>query len=428
MIQLNARRLIGLSGPNLRPSILVSVEDVTDRYQLEQAYRDRVAELASADRAKDEFLAMLAHELRNPLGPLRNALQLMKHPEASAQTAADMWDVLDRQVSTLTRLVDDLLDVARVTRGQIEMRKTVVDLITIVRRAMTSMNLVVAGRSQELTLSAAPDGPLHVEADSTRLEQVFGNLLHNASKFNAEGGHIWVTIAAEPGAGQSPAGFAVVRIRDDGVGIDPAMLPRVFDLFAQADQSLARPRGGRGIGLTIVRRVIEQHGGRVEARSRGLGHGSEFIVWIPLQRVPESQGSARRYTSPESSEPAGVARRVLVVDDNQDGAETLAWLLRANGHEVRTAADGPSALAAIEAFRPEVVFLDIGLPGMDGYEIAQLMRQAPAMRSALLVALTGYGQDKDRERARQAGFDQHLTKPVDPSTLLRVLRSPKRSG
>ena len=401
VMQLNARRLIGLGGPNLRPSILLSVEDVTDRSQLEQAYRERVAELATADRAKDEFLAMLAHELRNPLGPLRNAIQLMKHPKASAPNIADMLNVLDRQVGNLARLVDDLLDVARVTRGQIEMRKAVVDLIPIVRQAIMSTELVVAGRGQQLALSRIPDGPLYVEADATRLEQVFGNLLNNASKFNREGGHTWVTVEVQPGGKENSAGFAVVRVRDDGLGIDPAMLPRVFDLFAQADQSLARPRGGLGIGLTIVRRVIEQHGGRVEVQSAGLGHGSEFTVKIPLVRVSDPRAAAEGHTPPEPAESEAVPRRVLVVDDSADAAETLARLLRADGHDVRTAADGPSAVAAVEAFQPDLVLLDIGLPGMNGYEVATQLRQLPETRSAALVALTGYGQDRGRERAKR---------------------------
>jgi two-component system, chemotaxis family, CheB/CheR fusion protein len=371
---------------------------------------------------------MLAHELRNPLGPLRSALQLVKHPKVSPTTVADMWKVMDRQVGHLTRLVDDLLDVARVTQGRIEMRKAVVDLIPIVQHAVTSMDLMVATRAQELVLSVVPPGPLYVEADAARLEQAFGNLLNNASKFNAEQGHIWVTVDVERDEGPTSADSVVVLIRDDGLGIDPAMLPHVFDLFAQADHSLAHSRGGLGIGLTIVRRVIEHHGGRVEARSAGVGHGSEFRVHLPLVRAPDPQATGVTAKSPAPAEREGVARRVLVVDDSVDGAETLARLLRLDGHNVRTAADGPSALATVEAFQPDVVLLDIGLPGMSGYEVATQLRQLPGMRSAVLVALTGYGQDRDRERARQAGFDEHLTKPLDHPTLRRVLRSRRRRG
>jgi two-component system CheB/CheR fusion protein len=428
VMQVNARRLVGLSGPDPTPSILLSIEDVTASRQLETATLERIAELAATDRAKDEFLAMLAHELRNPLGPLRSALQLVKHPQVSAATVTDMWNVMDRQIGNLTRLVDDLLDVSRVTRGRIDMRKAVVDLVPVVRQAVASMDLIVAARAQELAVSIAPTEPIYVEADTTRLEQAFGNLLNNASKFNTEGGHIWVTVDVERGGDGQPAGFAVVGIRDDGIGIDPAMLPHVFDLFAQADQSLARSRGGLGIGLTIVRRVIEMHDGRVEARSAGAGHGSEFRVQLPLVHP---QGAQATEVAEEQHAPAPHERdahRVLVVDDNEDGGDTLARLLRADGHDVRTAVDGPSAIAACEAFRPEVVLLDIGLPGQSGYEVAAQLRQLPGMASTLLVALTGYGQDRDRKRARQAGFDRHLTKPVDHRALLRLLRSPQRSG
>ena len=422
-MRLNARRLVGITGPSPSPSIFLSIEDVTASRQLEAASRERLAELAATDRAKDEFLAMLAHELRNPLGPLRSALQLVKHPKVSAATMSDMWDVMDRQVGNLTRLVDDLLDVARVTWGRIDMRKAVVDLTPIVRQAVTSMDLIVAARAQELTLSVVPEGPLYVEADATRLEQVFGNLLNNASKFSAERGHIWVTVELERTEEGTAADSIIVRIRDDGLGIDPEMLPHVFDLFAQADHSLVRSRGGLGIGLTIVRRVVEQHGGRVEARSAGLGRGSEFLVHLALARNldPHAAGEVLALQTPVDHE--AIVRRVLVVEDSPDGADTLALLLRINGHEVRTAGDGPSALKAAGAFQPHIILLDIGLPGMSGYEVATQLRQLPGMASALLIALTGYGQERDRDRSRQAGFDLHLTKPIDHQALLRVLRS-----
>ena len=424
VVRLNARRLIGIPGSSASPSILLSLEDVTASRQLERASRERVAELAATDHAKDEFLAMLAHELRNPLGPLRSALQLVKHPKVSAATVSDMWDVMDRQVGNLTRLVDDLLDVARVTRGQIDMKKAVVDLIPIVRQAVTSMGLTMDTRTQELTLSVVSDGPLYVEADATRMEQVFGNLLNNAAKFGAEQGHIWVTMGVERNEGRTAADIVVVRIRDDGLGIDPEVLPRIFELFAQADHSLARARGGLGIGLTIVRRVVEQHGGRVEARSAGLGAGSEFLVRLPLSRPPdpEATGEALASQAPASLEAAG--RRVLVVEDNPDGADTLARLLRVSGHDVRTAGDGSTALEAAGVFRPEVILLDIGLPGISGYEVATQLRRLPGLASVFLVALTGYGQERDRDLSRRAGFDLHLTKPVDHQMLLRVLRSP----
>ena len=395
--------------------------DITERKLAEE-------ELRNADRKKDEFLAMLAHELRNPLGPLRNALQLVKHPTVDSATVSGMWDVMDRQVGNLTRLVDDLLDVARLTRGQIEMRKAVVDLAAIVRQTVNSMELIVSARAQELILSVVSEGPLYVEADPTRLEQVFGNLLNNASKFSSERGRIWVTVELERDEGQNAADFVVVRIRDDGIGIDAKVLPNIFDLFSQGDHSLARSRGGLGIGLTIVRRVVEQHGGRVEARSAGLGHGSEFLVYLPHARNADLRATGEALASQTPVDVEAVRRRILVVEDSPDGADTLAKLLCVNGHEVRTAADGPTALEAVGAFQPDVILLDIGLPGMNGYEVAKQLRKLPGMNSALLIALTGYGQERDRTWSRQAGFDQHLTKPVDHSTLLRLLRSPKRRG
>jgi PAS domain S-box-containing protein len=395
--------------------------DVTERKRTEEEFRD-------ADLKKDELLAMLGHELRNPLGPLRSALQLAKDPKVDAATVSGMWEVMDRQVGNLTRLVDDLLDVARMTRGRIEMRKAVVDLAAIVRHAVTSMELIVAARAQELILSVVPEGPLYVEADQIRMEQVFGNLLNNASKFSSERARIWVTVEVECEEGRITADSVVVRIRDDGLGIDPEVLPNIFDLFAQADRSLARSRGGMGIGLTIVRRVVEQHGGRVEARSAGLACGSEFLVHLPLARNPDPHATGEALASQTPVDDEAVARRVLVVEDDPDGADTLAKLLRVNGHEVRTAADGPSALEAVRTFQPDVILLDIGLPGMSGYEIATRLRQLPGMATALLIALTGYGQQRDRDRSRQAGFDHHLTKPVDHPTLLRLLRSPERGG
>jgi PAS domain S-box-containing protein len=401
--------------------VLGASVDITDRKRTEDELRD-------ADRKKDEFLAMLGHELRNPLGPLRSALQLVKDPKVDATTALGMWDVMDRQLGNLTRLVDDLLDVARMTRGRIEMRKAVVDLAAIVRHAVTSMELMGTARAQELTLSVVPEGPLYVEADSTRMEQVFGNLLNNASKFSSERGRIWVTVEVGCEEGRITADSVVVRIRDEGLGIDPDMLPNIFDLFVQADHSLARSQGGLGIGLTIVRRVVEQHGGRVEARSAGLGRGSELLVHLPLARNPDPRTTGETLASQMPVDDEAVARRVLVVEDSPDGADTLAKLLRVNGHAVRTAADGPSALEAVGAFQPDVILLDIGLPGMSGYEVATQLRRLPGMASARLIALTGYGQQRDRDRSREAGFDQHLTKPVDHQALLRLLRSPARGA
>jgi CheY-like chemotaxis protein len=311
--------------------------------------------------------------------------------------------------------VDDLLDVSRITRGKITLHKEPADLAGVVARAVEASRPLLDARRQELTVRLPPES-LRVEADVTRLAQVVGNLLNNAAKYTGEGGHIGLTVEAAPAE-------AVLRVRDDGVGIPAELLPRVFDLFTQGDRSLARSEGGLGIGLTLVRSLVELHGGSVEARSEGADKGSEFIVRLPALRGsparPESPSAPARCRSP--------ARRVLVVDDSADTAESLALLLTVQGHEVRTAHDGPAALQAAEAFRPEVIFLDIGLPRMDGYEVARRLRGQMGLRDATLVAVTGYGQEEDRRRAEEAGFDAHLVKPADPGALERLLAAAGRS-
>jgi two-component system CheB/CheR fusion protein len=420
---LNARRLIAPGGPP-SISIFLSIEDVTLQRRLEADSSRQLAELSAADRSKDEFLAMLAHELRNPLGPLQNALHLAQQgPRADAATTASAWQVMDRQLGHLTRLVDDLVDAARVTSGRIVVRKELVDVPALVRRTVDSIESTATARGQGMTLSVPTDERVLVAADPTRLEQVLGNLLRNASKFTGEGGHIWVTVEIEPPSAGDGGGSVVVRVRDDGIGIAPEMLPRVFDLFAQADQTLARSRGGLGVGLTIVRRVVELHGGRVEARSAGLGHGSEFLVHFPRVRDLDARAADEATALEPSPGLDAVGQRVLVVEDNPDSSEMLALLLRADGYDVRTAIDGPTALAIAATFQPEVVLLDLGLPGMDGYEVAARLRQLPRLDSALIIAVTGYGQERDRALSRRAGFDQHVTKPVDHARLLRLLRS-----
>jgi signal transduction histidine kinase/CheY-like chemotaxis protein len=397
---------------------ITALAKANEHLQAGIAERQRAeAALREADRAKDEFLAMLGHELRNPLGTLGSSLQLIKTPDADAATVSGAWDVMHRQVQHMARLVDDLLDVARVTQTQIDLRRDILDLKAIVRRAIDAFEPTVAARAQTLTLSMKDDEPLYVEADPTRMEQVFGNLLNNASKFSSEKGRVWVSVEADS------ADSVIVRVRDDGIGIAPEMLPRVFDLFAQADRSPARARGGLGIGLTIVQRIVQLHGGRVEARSAGLDQGSEFLVHLPRIRVPVPRTTDDRLASPPSAGHDTVRRRVLVVEDNPDGAETLARLLQVYGHDVRTAVDGATALEAAVAFRPEIVLLDIGLPGMSGHEVAAQLRRIPGIASALLVAVTGYGQAEDRDRSRQAGFDAHWTKPVDHDALLRLIQS-----
>jgi signal transduction histidine kinase len=372
--------------------------------------RAHLAQLREADHRKDEFLAMLAHELRNPLAPLSNALHIVRQrgPERRA-VVRQAWDLMDRQVAHLVRLVDDLLDVSRITRGKVELRKQAVDLAEAATRAVESARPLIDARRHRL-IYEGPAAPVRVQADPVRLTQVIGNLLNNAAKYTDEGGRISLTIGREQAD-------AVVRVRDTGVGISAEMLHRVFDLFTQADRTLDRAQGGLGIGLTLVRSLVELHGGSVQALSGGLGAGSEFVVRLPALTAEEESGGP---ASPEMAAPV-TPRRVLVVDDNVDNAESLALLLRLGGHEARTAQTGPGAIAAASEFRPEVVLLDIGLPGMDGYEVARRLREGTGGKTLLLVAQTGYGQEDDRCRSRQAGFDAHLVKPIDPGTLLTLL-------
>jgi signal transduction histidine kinase/CheY-like chemotaxis protein len=383
--------------------------EVAQRQRLEKELQRRADELADADRRKDEFLAMLGHELRNPLAPIRNAVHLLRRLAASDPNLRQPTDLIERQVQAMTRLVDDLLDVSRITRGKIQLRREPVDLAAAVTRGVETARPLIDAHGHVLTVTLPPE-PIRLEADPTRLAQVIGNLLTNAAKYTEQGGHIGLTVERRPGE-------AAVRVRDDGVGIPAALLPQVFDLFAQGDRSPARSEGGLGIGLTLVKNLVEMHGGRVEARSEGPGQGSEFVVRLPLpdEQAPnegEAAAGGRRPVPP---------RRVLVVDDNVDAAESLATLLRVDRHEVRTAHDGPTALEEAATFRPEVVLLDIGLPKMDGYEVARRLRGQDGFQKALLVALTGYGQEEDRRRAAAAGFDAYLVKPADPAALHDLL-------
>ena len=383
-----------------RPLRMVGINiDITEQKRAEEA-------LHETDRRRDEFLAMLAHELRNPLAPIRYVAHMLAHHKADRSTISSNVPILTRQVSHLVRLVDDLLDAARIRRGMIEIKKEYLHAESALQRAMESMQATLGEKHQTLRFTPTAH-PLPVRGDAVRLEQVFVNLLSNASKYSPDGAAIHVSA----GLVESDV---VIRIRDEGSGIDPQMLPRVFDLFLQADQSLDRPQGGLGIGLTIVKRIVELHGGRVEASSDGLGHGSEFTVHLPLA-VLEQTLSERVRDYPT------VARRILVVEDNPDSARTLCALLEGDGHIVATAGDGGEALTQLESFGPEFVLMDIGLPGMDGYAVAGLMRQRTSGRSVRLYALTGYGYPEDRALAFRSGFDGHLTKPVDPDRLLRLL-------
>ncbi len=391
--------------------IRCNLQDMTERRRAEDALKE-------ASRRKDEFLAMLAHELRNPLAPIRNALHIvqMRGPERR-QAVRQAWAIIERQVENLSRLVDDLLDVSRIGQGKISLRKQPVDVATVVARAVESSRPLIDARRHELQVTL-PGELLPVDADVTRMAQVVLNLLNNAAKYTPEGGCIRLTVEKVSRGGEAAEEVAI-RVRDNGMGIPADVLPRIFDLFAQAERTLARAEGGLGIGLTLVRRLTELHGGSVEASSEGPGQGSEFVVRLPL--LPRSSPTAAASTAAHPPVTGAPTRRVLVVDDNRDSAESLAMLLRLVGHDVRTVHDGRQALVVAEAYRPDFVLLDIGLPGMDGYEVAKRLRAEPWGSEMKLVALTGYGGEEDRRRSQAAGFAQHLIKPVDFDTLLATL-------
>jgi PAS domain S-box-containing protein len=389
--------------------------DVTERKRLEQELRRRLDELAEADRQKNEFLAMLAHELRNPLAPMRNALHLMKMPGTEATMVNQARGMMERQMHQMVRLVDDLLDISRIIRGKIELRKEPVDLAVAVCRALETAQPVVESQGHELTVSL-PKQAVWVEGDLIRLSQVIANLLTNAAKYTDKAGRISVSLEKEDRE-------AVVRVRDTGVGIPLDLQPRIFELFVQGDRSLARSQGGLGIGLTLVKRLVEMHGGSVAVASAGAGQGSEFTVRLPA--LPEGQRLADLGASGVRAHVTDALRkRVLVVDDNVDAAESIAMILRVSGYDVRCVYDGPTVLQVAKAYRPDVVLLDIGLPGLSGYDVARELREQPEFRRTPLVAVTGYGQEEDRRRSQEAGFDYHLTKPVDPEALQAFVARP----
>jgi PAS domain S-box-containing protein len=388
--------------------------DLTERKRLEESLRSQTKALREADRRKDDFLATLSHELRNPLAPLRNAVQILALRGDDPQVVAQTSELLDRQVQQLVRLVDDLLEVSRIGRGKIKLQKEPVDLAEIIAIAVeTSLPLIDAHR-HTLTVSL-PDRPVLVEADAARLAQVFSNLLNNAAKYTEDGGRI--ELIAERAGNE-----AVLLVRDNGVGIPPEVLPRVFDMFMQVESAKDRSQGGLGIGLTLVRRLVEMHGGRVEARSEGPGKGSEFLARLPALADPEFK-SPRKTADASSASAAKGPRRMLIVDDNVDSAESMAVLLRLHGHEIRLAYDGQAALEEALTFHPEVIFLDLDLPKIDGYEVARRLRLEPATKDMMMVAMTGYGQEEDRQRTREAGFQAHLVKPVKFDEVEELLSS-----
>ena len=383
------------------PGVLV---DITDRKRAEEA-------LQEADRRKDEFLATLAHELRNPLAPIRSAARISSEPNATLQQLRWSHEVIERQVRNMALLLDDLLDVSRITRGILEVRKTATSAGAVIEAALETSRPVIAARNHRLVVELAPEA-LHIDADPLRLAQALANLLTNAAKYTDPGGTIRLSAQRE-------GDNLVMRVSDSGIGIAPASLGRVFTMFSQVESALERSEGGLGIGLALVKGIVELHGGKVQAYSAGLGQGSEFVLSIPALRDGPAPEASRAAPEPAAYAPL----RVALADDNIDGAETLAALLELDGYEVRVAHDGLAALDLVREYRPDAVFLDIGMPGLNGYEVARQLRaeQSPGTTPPVLVALTGWGGAEDKKRAVEAGFDRHLTKPVDPDALLEIL-------
>jgi signal transduction histidine kinase/DNA-binding response OmpR family regulator len=386
-------------------------EDLAGRATIAYDNSLLLRKVLEADQRKTEFLSMLAHELRNPLAPIRNGIQVLRMLEPKEPILAQVSEMIDRQTKHMTRLVDDLLDISRITSGKIRLQRVPMEAARVVESALETARPLLDARRHAFTLSMPPQ-PVWVNGDPDRLAQVLANLLNNAAKYTREGGRVDLCMEQEDQE-------VVFRVRDNGIGIEPEMLSRVFDLFTQVDCSLDRSQGGLGIGLTLVRSLVEMHQGRVEALSRGPGQGSEFVVRLPALKETIAAPPEGRIGHAECLEKGPC--RVLVVDDNVDAAESLAILLRLSGHEVRMARDGPEALAAAAGFSPHMVLLDIGLPGMDGYEVARRLRSGPATGEAVLVALTGYGEEEHRRKSREAGFDRHVIKPVDPQTLKGLL-------
>jgi PAS domain S-box-containing protein len=401
------------SARDWRPDEIELIRELTQRIwlRLERARAEEA--LRDASRRKDEFLAMLAHELRNPLAPILNAAEALKLSGPS--DAGQNWarEIIERQARHLARLVDDLLDVSRITRGKVTLVREPLDLATVVERAVETSRPLIDARKHRLSVTL-PAESARVEGDLTRLVQVVGNLLNNAAKYTDEGGAIRLDV-------ERAGNETLIRVGDNGMGMPADLLPRVFDLFTQSDRSLDRSQSGLGIGLTLVRSLVEMHGGSVEARSEGVGRGSEFIVRLPTLAPVAAPTAKGAEVAADRAGPRGL--RILVVEDNADAAESMALLLRLRGHEAMIAHDGPSALAAAHSFAPQAVLCDIGLPGMNGYEVAARMRQTPGLERALLIALTGYGQEEARSRSKEAGFDHHLVKPVRPAALNKALES-----
>jgi len=403
----NDRRATDLA---LRESERRARENATALEELNLALKASGKTLNEMDRRKDEFLATLAHELRNPLAPLRNGLQLLKLATDNPELIERTRQMMDHQVTQMVRLIDDLLDVSRITNDQIQLTKEITTLDKIISQAVETSRPIVDAQQHKLTIGL-PAGEILLEADAVRLTQVFSNLLNNAAKYTPPGGAISIE-------GRQRDQEVVVSITDTGIGIPKEMLPRVFDMFVQVDKSLERAQGGLGIGLSLVRRLVELHGGSVEGHSKGVGSGSQFTVRLPIAQWSAGAGRA---VSEGAATSESIPQRILIADDNEDAAASLAMILRMQGHDTRTAKDGADTLEVAAEFQPDVVLLDIGMPKLNGYETARRLRSAPASKRVLLVALTGWGQESDRLRSSAAGFDAHLVKPVKLDQIERLL-------
>ena len=384
--------------------------DMSERKRLEDSLRKLASDLSEADRRKNEFLAMLAHELRNPLAPMSNMLEVLKHSGNNGEVVKQAHDTIERQLAQLVRLVDDLLDLNRITYDRLELRRSDVELAMVVQQAVEVARPLIDAAGQKLTINL-PDEAIYLNADRARLAQVFGNLLNNSCKYTRPNGAISLT------ARRNGNNEVLVSVRDDGAGIPPDKIDSIFDMFMQVDRSSDRSQSGLGIGLTLVKRLVEMHGGSIEARSAGEGQGSEFVVQLPMIDKPAVVSSR---VSDVAAEPTS-QRRILIVDDNVDSADSLAMLLEITGNQTYLAHDGVEAIESIEKYRPEVVLLDIGLPKLDGHEVCCRVREQPWGNDIRIIALTGWGQDDDRRKSEEAGFNGHLVKPVDYDKLLALL-------
>jgi len=404
---------------SLVDSMVLLLNDVTEQRRAERSLRESQAMLREADRRKDAFLATLAHELRNPLAPIRNGLQVMRLAGSDAGAVERSRDMIERQLGQMVRLIEDLLDVSRITRGTIELRKHRMHLQDAILSAVETSRPVIDSLGHDLTVTV-PEEPIALEADLTRLSQAFANILHNAAKYTDKGGRIALQARRQ---GNS----AVVSVSDTGIGIDPAMLPTIFGLFVQGDPTQKNPRGGLGVGLSLVKQLVEGHGGSIEARSDGPGRGSEFVITLPVLEAPVEARAIRdgdHRAAPGFSARPTTRRRVLVVDDNADSVDSLATLVRLMGHECATALDGERAIATARSFRPDTILLDLGMPGMNGYDACSAIRSESWGRDIFIIALTGWGQAEDRDRTRAAGFDLHVVKPAEPATIAEILARP----